>query len=172
MNCSSLASFTMPDSITRLGELGLIGYDDNGNGKIEAREVDFYDTTSESYAFAGCTSLTSINLNKVYVIDSHAFEGCTALTTFYVGYVDLIYAYAFRGCTTAELHFDAVGAIENHAFEGCSAEQTVYVHFITEEEVEAMCYEWFGYDENYQYDIRTGTNINIVFGDMLEVEEG
>lgn len=53
-NCASLASITIPDSITKI----------------------------DSSAFFGCTSLNNITIpNYVTSIGSHAFYGCTILTS-------------------------------------------------------------------------------------------
>ena len=102
MNCASLNNFTFPDSITRLGEL--IAYsskgDTNGDGYVSPLEMDGYLTNGDSYAFAGCTSLESINFKNVYWVGAHAFEGCTSLVTVTSGtYLSIIGDYAFANCT-------------------------------------------------------------------------
>ncbi len=88
MNCAALDNFTMPDSVTRLGELEVLS-----TGK--------FNTNGQGYTFAGCTSLSNIALNNVYLVGAHAFEGCTSLLTVTGGkYLSIIGDYAFADCTS------------------------------------------------------------------------
>ena len=102
MNCASLTSVTLPNSITRLGELVFESTkgDTNGNGVVDPIEASKFLTNGPSYAFAGCTSLASIDLTNIYWIGAHAFDGCTSLTTVTFGkYLSVIGDYAFANCT-------------------------------------------------------------------------
>ena len=102
MNCTALKSVTLPNSITRLGELVFYSQrgDTNYNGVVDPIEANKFLTNGPSYAFAGCTSLTSINLTNIYWIGAHAFDGCTALTKVTFGkYLSVVGDYAFANCT-------------------------------------------------------------------------
>ena len=105
MNCTALTSVTLPNSITRLGELVFYSQngDTNGNGVVDPMEASKFLTDSPSYAFAGCTSLASINLSNIYWIGTHAFDGCTSLTTVTFGkYLSVVGDYAFANCTSLQ----------------------------------------------------------------------
>ena len=102
MNCASLNSVKLPNSITRLGELIFYSQrgDTNANGVVDPIEANKFLTDGPSYAFAGCASLTSIDLTNIYWIGAHAFDGCTALTKVTFGkYLSVIGDYAFANCT-------------------------------------------------------------------------
>ena len=103
MNCTAMTSYTMPTSIVKLGELIPTGYDGNGDGILDParNEVYGFDTSSPSYAFAGCTALESIVLNNVVFIGAGAFKDCTKLTSVKFGtYLATIGDYAFANCTS------------------------------------------------------------------------
>ena len=102
MNCTAMTSYKLPDSILFLGDLVPRGTDTNYNGVLDAAsEVFGFDTSSPSYAFAGCTALESITLNKCVFIGAHAFEGCTKLTSVtFASSLAAIGDYAFAGCTS------------------------------------------------------------------------
>ena len=57
-------------------------------------------TSIGSYAFYGCTGLTSVTIpNSVTNIGNNAFDGCSALTSVTIGNgVTSIGSYAFNGC--------------------------------------------------------------------------
>ena len=102
MNCTELKSVTLPNSITRLGELVFYSQkgDTNYNGVVDPMEASKFLTNGPSYAFAGCTSLTSIDLTNIYWIGAHAFDGCTSLTKVTFGkYLSVVGDYAFANCT-------------------------------------------------------------------------
>ena len=104
MNCTAMTSYKIPDSIDRLCELVPTGQDSQVlTGTYHNNVVFGYDTSSPSYAFAGCTSLVSINLNKAALIGAHAFDGCTSLTTItFPSSLGMIGDYAFANCTSLE----------------------------------------------------------------------
>ena len=62
----------------------------------------------DSYAFAGCTGLTSVSFNASLIIYHHAFEGCSGLTSLTIP----------SGTKT----------IEETAFSGCSGLQSIIVN--------------------------------------------
>ena len=81
-------------------------------------------TSIGSYAFSGCTGLTSITIpNSVTSIDSRAFYGCTGLTSITIpNSVTSIGDYAFLRCTglTSITIPNSVTSIGDYAFEGCT----------------------------------------------------
>jgi hypothetical protein len=99
MNCTALTSFTMPSSVTDLCDqkfVFIIGPDKSYDGT--------YDTSSESYTFAGCTSLESVDLVNASLLGAHLFEGCTSLTDVtFPADLAFIGDYAFAGCTSLEV---------------------------------------------------------------------
>lgn len=79
----------------------------------------------ESYAFSGCTSLTSVVIpNSVKVIDSEAFSGCTSLVSIVLpNSVERIWSQAFYNCsslTSIELPSSLV-ELYNSPFTGCTS---------------------------------------------------
>ena len=96
MNCASLKSAKLPNSITRLGELA-------HNSTSTPLVASKFLTNSPSYAFAGCASLESIDLTNIYWIGAHAFDGCKSLTSITFGkYLSVIGDYAFANCTSLQ----------------------------------------------------------------------
>ena len=77
-----------------------------------------------SYAFYGCTSLTSITIpNGVTSISSYTFDGCTSLTSVTIGSgVTSIGSSAFYNCTslTSVTIPKSVTSIGDYAFYGCT----------------------------------------------------
>ena len=80
-------------------------------------------TNIRSYAFSGCTGLTSIEIpNSVTSIEYNAFSGCTGLTSIEIpNSVTSIGSYAFDGCSClASVTIpEGVTRIENGVFRGC-----------------------------------------------------
>lgn len=73
---------------------------------IKATSISFTSTTSntiEASAFAGCTTLTSVDFTNVTTVGASAFEGCTKLGSGTNNVVDIekatINETAFAGCT-------------------------------------------------------------------------
>ncbi|MBR3974411.1 MAG: leucine-rich repeat protein, partial [Clostridia bacterium] len=97
VNCTSLTSITIPNSVTSIGD----------------------------YAFWKCTSLTSITIpNSVTSIGRSAFKGCTSLTSITIpNSVTSIGSSAFEGCTslTSITIPNSVTSIGYHAFAGCTS---------------------------------------------------
>jgi hypothetical protein len=79
----------------------------------------------ESYAFAGCTSLTSVTIpNGVSNIGSYSFNSCSNLTSITIpDSVTSIRDLAFRNCTslTNVTIPDSVTIIDNYAFADCTS---------------------------------------------------
>lgn len=59
-------------------------------------------TEIPSYAFDGCTNLSSIDFPNVTVINKYAFRKCTSLTSVDLRYTSVIEDGAFNGCTNLE----------------------------------------------------------------------
>ena len=78
----------------------------------------------KSYAFSGCTGLTSVSIpNSVASIGYYAFSGCTGLTSVGIpNSVTSIGGSAFSGCTglTSVSIPNSVTSIGDYAFRGCS----------------------------------------------------
>ena len=78
-----------------------------------------------SYAFYGCTSLTSVSISdNVESIGSYAFKQCSSLTSLYIpNSVKYVGDYAFNECTSlVSLTFDdSTTVIDDFAFLDCSS---------------------------------------------------
>ena len=84
-----------------------------------------------SYAFSGCSSLTSVEIPEgVTTIESQTFSGCSALTSVVIPEgVTSIGSGAFRNCSalTSVVIPESLTAIGNSAFEGCSSLASVEI---------------------------------------------
>ncbi|MBR0205496.1 MAG: leucine-rich repeat protein [Clostridia bacterium] len=82
-------------------------------------------TSISTYAFYGCTALTSFDVPaSVTSIGYGAFQGCTGLRTLSIGSgVRMIGAYAFNGCSAlTSLNIpNGVTALGNYAFQNCTS---------------------------------------------------
>ncbi len=87
--------------------------------------------TIASYAFDGCTSLTSVTIpDSVTSIGSYAFSGCDSLTSVTIGDgVTSIGIGAFSDCTslTSIIIPDSVTSIGGSAFAGCTSLTSVTI---------------------------------------------
>ena len=95
INCSHLASITLPEGVTTIGYGAF--YDCSSLTSITLPEGV---TSIGNHAFYWCSSLTSITLPEgVTEIGSSAFYGCSSLTSITIPEgVTTIYSNAFYGC--------------------------------------------------------------------------
>jgi hypothetical protein len=139
--CSSLQSITLPflgQSRTSTGTNAYFGYifgSSNYTGSYNAngyyipnnlKEVIITDATSiGSYAFSGCSSLTSITIpDSVTSIGNSAFRNCSSLTSITIpNSVTSIGDYVFYRCSrlTSITIPNSVTSIGQSAFSGCSS---------------------------------------------------
>ena len=166
-NCTSLETFTLPMCVDGITDYMFDGCTSLREVIFESEEVYYI----APYAFRNCTSLQSFNAVTLYEIYENAFENCTALESINIEAMDAIYAYAFKNCPTKEIHIGYVYYVEAYAFDGCTADQTVFLYGVTEEELIQNALDWWGGEEGH-YDVTTNTEINIIFADMMEGEEG
>ena len=143
--CSSLTSVTIPNSVTNIEAQAFEGtniYNDEANWEngvlyinncligvkksiSGAYAINEGTRLIASYAFSGCSSLTSVTIpNSVTSIESHAFQGCSSLTSITIpNSVTSIGTYAFMYCSS--LNSVTIGEgitdIEDDAFYECSS---------------------------------------------------
>ena len=88
-------------------------------------------TSISSYAFSGCTSLTSVTIpDSVTIIGEQAFAYCASLASVTIpGSVTSIDGQAFRDCTslTSVTIPDSVTSINWYAFDGCTSLTSVTI---------------------------------------------
>ena len=77
--------------------------------------------------FAGCTSLTSVDISKLHVAGNGIFAGCTALSEVITSADTALGANMFNGCTALTSIEINCSNIADGAFEGCSMLNTVNI---------------------------------------------
>ena len=124
LNCTSLTSVTIPDSVKTIG-----WYAFSGCTGLTSITIPDSVTTLDWFAFADCTALTNVTVgNGVTCIDASAFAGCTKLSSVTLGNgVTSIGWSAFKGCTQlASINIPhSVTSIERYAFYNCSSLSSV-----------------------------------------------
>jgi hypothetical protein len=118
MNCSSLQSVTIPNSVTRIGE-----YAFDGCSSLASVTIPNSVTRIGYYAFRNCSSLQSITIpSSVTSIGYNAFDGCSKLASVTLpNSVKSIGAAAFEHCESLESVTipNSVTSIEKSAFANC-----------------------------------------------------
>lgn len=118
--CSDLESFTIPNSVTSIGD-----YAFQFCYSLTSITIPNSVVSIGEYAFHKCTSLISITIpNSVTSIGGNAFSYCSALTSITIpNSVTSIGNYAFYQCCTLTSVTipNSVTEIRGHAFSGCSS---------------------------------------------------
>ena len=132
--CSGLTSVTIPNSVTSISSnvfIGCIGLTsikvDNGNSKYDSRNNCNAIIDNNNWLVLGCKN--TIIPNSVSTIVSYAFSGCSGLTSITIpNSVTYIGAYAFRGCTGLVYIIlpSNLSSLENSCFSGCNNITYIY----------------------------------------------
>ena len=105
------------------GKVTITRYKGNGGDVVVPDTIDGLPVNRiGSYAFQGCTSLTSITFgNSLTDIEEYAFQGCTSLTSITLpNSITTIGEYAFRRChSLISISVPDGCSIGEGAFEGC-----------------------------------------------------
>ncbi len=137
--CKSLLSIEVSDNNKNYSSFDGILFNKNKSeliaypaGKTDSEYAIPNSVTSiGSYAFYGCTSLTSVEIpDGVTSIDWHAFSNCTNLTSIIIpNSVTSVGSYAFEYCTslTSITIPDSVKSIGNWAFDHCKSLTSVTI---------------------------------------------
>ena len=122
--CKPDTSFTIPDSVTNIGNCAFLAC-----RNLENISIPDSVTTIGGNAFANCTNLKDIEMpNSVTAISSWMFLNCKRLNSFIIpNSVTEIGNGAFEGCISlASIAIpDSVTRIGNYAFEGCTWLQSI-----------------------------------------------
>ena len=125
-DCTTLATITIPESVTEIGEGAFAGC-----SSLTSITIPDSVTSIGDGAFFGCRSLTSVTIgDSVTEIGNNAFRGCSSLTSVTIGdSVTEIGGVAFCGCSSLRCITipDSVTTIGNYAFSGCSSLTSVTI---------------------------------------------
>ena len=119
VNCPSLTSVTIPNSVKSIGQ-----YAFGGCYGLTSIEIPNSVTSIGVFAFSGCSGLTSVTIgNSVTSISKEVFSYCSRLTSVTIpNSVKSIGQYAFGDCTglTSVTISNSVTNIGREAFNGCT----------------------------------------------------
>ena len=105
---------------------------------IETFKDDNIDSIGD-YAFAHCSSLTSIDVSNVTSIGSNAFDSCSSLTSIYLPNVTSIGTDAFYNCTSlTSIDLPNVTSIGSNAFKNCSSLTSMHFAAKNKETIEKL----------------------------------
>ena len=128
--CTRLTSVTIPNSVKSIGEQAFY-YCTN----LSSVTIPNYVKSIGEYAFFGCTSLSSITIpNSVTSIDDYAFYGCSGLTSITIpNSVTIIEHGAFHSCSglTSITIGSGVTSIGEYAFFGCTKLTSITCEAVT-----------------------------------------
>ena len=120
LDCFSLTSITIPNSVTSIGYNAF-----RGCSSLTSITIPNSITEINSGIFAGCSSLTSITIpNSITSIGHGAFAGCSSLTSISIpNSITSIGGDAFQGCSslTSIAIPNSITSIGGDAFQGCSS---------------------------------------------------
>ena len=120
MNCSSLTSINIPNSVTSIGDEAF-----QYCSSLTSINIPNSVTSLGQYTFEGCSSLASINIpNSVTSLGQYTFSGCSSLTTINIpSTMTSIGLAAFSGCSSlTSINIpSSVTSIGESAFYGCSS---------------------------------------------------
>ena len=126
LDCTSLTSVTIPNSLTSIGISAF-----NGCRGLTSITIPQSVESIGYCAFSGCISLTSINIPKrVTSIDFETFMGCSGLTSVTIpNSVNYIGGSSFAGCRglTSVTIPNSVTSIGDYAFSSCSGLTSIKV---------------------------------------------
>lgn len=115
-NCTRLASIALP-RVTSIGKKAF-------KGCTMLIDVTAQKGQIEAYAFDGCSSLISFNLNTITdnEIPNYAFRDCSSLPQISIPYATHIGTYAFYNCKAlTNVRAPEVTSLDTCAFHGCKA---------------------------------------------------
>ena len=120
LDCFSLTSITIPNSVTSIGYNAF-----RGCSSLTSITIPNSITEINSGIFAGCSSLTSITIpNSITSIGHGAFAGCSSLTSIAIpNSITSIGGDAFQGCSslTSITIPNSITEINSGIFYGCSS---------------------------------------------------
>ena len=119
-SCYSLASITIPNSVTSLGSNVF-----SGCHSLASITIPSGVTSLETYAFSNCSSLASITIpNSVTSLESNVFNGCSSLASITIpNSVTSFGSNVFNGCSSlASITIPSgVTSLGNNVFSNCSS---------------------------------------------------
>ena len=105
---------------------------------IETFKDDNIDSIGD-YAFAHCSSLTSIDVSNVTSIGNYAFDYCSSLTSIDLPNVTSIGSNAFDSCSSlTSIYLPNVTSIGRNAFAHCSSLTSIHFAAKNKETIETL----------------------------------